>query len=61
MIDLNGWPPPIFAMKAYENKMKDFHKTVKTAEKNKVLRYCIVLLFGLFHAYNLDLSNFKMA
>jgi hypothetical protein len=38
-------------MKAYENKMKNFHKTVKANEKNKVLVYCIVLFFGLFHAF----------
>lgn len=35
-------------MKAYENVMKTFQNIMKAREKNKVLKYCIVLFLGCF-------------
>lgn len=48
-------------MKTSENAMKDFQNIMKATEKNKVLKYCIVLLFGLFHAYKLQCDYFTTA
>lgn len=50
MIDLKG-SLHFWAMKTHENKMKDFQNIMKASEKNKVLRYCIVLFLGLFHVF----------